>query len=131
MVRTLAATTDNRRSRGFPVARKVVAISVNPASSSTSFDATTEINGELVAFVYDIPTLSGSTDERVTFNFKDEDGTVWHTKTPLSASSIALEKLLADTSPQRFGFTGTATFNATTVRNQISATTINVVAYMK
>ena len=124
---TLQASEDNRSDKN-PVAKKLVAVTIDPAVHTTIGETDVLINGEIVALVYDVPALDGT--PTVTFKLEDKDDVEYHTKASIAEGAKTYEKLLPDTSPERFAFAGMATLQCTVSGVQTSTNDINVLVYM-
>lgn len=128
---TEKVSSDNSRSPGKPIAIKVVPIAITTTSSSTEWTGTARINGEVVAFDYDIPTFD-TFGETVSVSFNDEDGNEWHVKAGLTTAQHTLEILQRDSAPRRFPYVGTATIQATTASQTVAQDlTANIIVYVK
>lgn len=125
---TLQASEDNRSDKN-PVAKKLVTITIDPAVHTTIGETDVLLNGEIVGIVYDVPALDGTVT--VTFKLEDKDDVEYHTKASIAEGGNTYEKLLPDTSPERFAFAGMATLQVTASGVQSSAHDINVILYMK
>ena len=124
---TLQATEDNRSDKN-PVAKKLVTITIDPAVHTTIGETDVLLNGEIVGIVYDVPALDGTVT--VTFKLEDKDDVEYHAKASIAENTKTYEKLLPDTSPERFAFAGMATLQCTVSGVQTSTNDINVLVYM-
>ncbi|MCK4791606.1 MAG: hypothetical protein KAV87_48185 [Desulfobacteraceae bacterium] len=125
---TKQASEDNRSDK-WPVAKKHVAVTIDPAVHTTIGETDVLLNGEIVGLLYDVPALDGTVT--VTFKLEDKDDVEYHTKASIAENAKTLEKLLPDTSPQRFAFAGIATLQVTASGAQSSTNDINVLVYMR
>ena len=125
---TLQTSEDNRSDKN-PVAKKLVAVTIDPASDARVGETDVLLNGELIGIVYDTPSLDGAGDDLI-FKIEDKDDVEYHTKSSISQYAKTYEKLLPDTSPERFGFAGMATCQFTASADQTSTCDLNVLVYM-
>lgn len=125
---TLHASNDNRSDK-YPIAKKLVTITIDHTVHTTIGETDVSINGEIVGIIYDVPALDGSVT--VTFKLEDKDDVEYHTKASIAENAKTYEKLLPDTSPERFAFAGMATFQCTVSGVQSSTNDINVILLMK
>ena len=124
---TLQASEDNRSDKN-PVAKKLVAVTIDPAVHTTIGETDVLLNGEIVGLVYDVPQLDDT--PTVTFKLEDKDDVEYHAKASIAENAKTYEKLLPDTSPERFAFAGMATLQCTVSGVQTSTNDINVLVYM-
>ncbi len=131
MTATVKVSSDASVSPGKSISIKVVTISITTLTSTIQWTKTVDINGEVVAIQYDMPTFADYPHD-MAFNFKDEDSIVWHNKTGIITAQHTLETLYRDSAPRRFPFVGTATLQATTVAlSAAQGIEANIVLYIK
>lgn len=124
---TLQASEDNRSDKN-PVAKILVPVTIDPAVHTTIGETDVLLNGEIVGLVYDVPQLDDT--PTVTFKLEDKDDVEYHAKASIAENTKTYEKLLPDTSPERFAFAGMATLQCTVSGVQTSTNDINVLVYM-
>ena len=124
---TLQASEDNRSDKN-PVAKLLVPVTIDPAVHTTIGETDVLLNGEIVGIVYDVPQLDDT--PTVTFKLEDKDDVEYHAKASIAENTKTYEKLLPDTSPERFVFAGMATLQCTVSGVQTSTNDINVLVYM-
>ena len=124
---TLQASEDNRSDKN-PVAKLLVPVTIDPAVHTTIGETDVLLNGEIVGIVYDVPQLDDT--PTVTFKLEDKDDVEYHAKASIAENTKTYEKLLPDTSPERFAFAGMATLQCTVSGVQTSTNDINVLVYM-
>lgn len=125
---TLQHSEDNRSDKN-PIAKKLVTVTIDHTVHTTIGETDVLINGEIVGFVYDVPQLDGAVT--VTFKLEDKDDIEYHTKAAIAENAKTYEKLLPDTSPERFAFAGLATLQVTASGVQSATYDINVLVLMK
>ena len=124
---TLQASEDNRSDKN-PVAKLLVPVTIDPAVHTTIGETDVLLNGEIVGLVYDVPQLDDT--PTVTFKLEDKDDVEYHAKASIAENTKTYEKLLPDTSPERFAFAGMATLQCTVSGVQTSTNDINILVYM-
>lgn len=126
---SIIASEDNRADK-YPIAVKSVDVHIDVSASTTVGETDVMINGEVLALVYDVPDLDGTTPT-ITFKVENKDDTEIHSKASIAENGKTLEKLLPDTSPQRFPVAGLTTFQVTASEAQSTDKTVTVVVYYR
>lgn len=126
---TTKASEDNRADK-HPIAVKVVPVTIDPAVDVRIGETDVLLNGEIIGFIYDSPSLDGAATD-YGFKLEDKDDIEYHSKASLVQNTATLEQLLPGVSPERFGFAGMATLQVTASGDQTSTNDINVTVIMR
>jgi hypothetical protein len=128
MVVTVITTFDQRRDKAYPVARRVIPITI--LNTESSAEVTEELSGRIIKMIYDIPNLTGA--GTVTIDVLDEDDSTYYQKAAIAENAKTVDVgMVAAATPHGIAVAGAVTFVATASAGaQTGDQLINVIVYI-